>query len=306
MSGERLYGYAIPGRHGLGNMLFSWARCFLWCGEHQATMIAPMWTQLRLGPYVRRESDKRQYQRLFRHDGYVNGLRRLALLALLPKIPEGTTRPAAENASATASIVVFRGMTGMFEPLRERHAEVRAEIERITRPELLPPKGTLAPYIGVHVRRGDFGVASDALALRQGVRNVRIPLQWYVTLLKGLRRALGFEASARVYSDGTERELSELLAVPGVIFDGSGQAVTDMLALARARGMIASGSTFSMWASFLGQVPCIWHPGQRRQLLVSRDDTGSLEPEIAAGQDLPAEFVRTVQKRWRDSDWGGS
>lgn len=268
-------------------------------------MIAPVWTQLRLGPYFRREHDKRQYQRLFRHHGYVNGLRRVALLALLPKIPEDANGLPANSAGAAARIVVFRGMEGLFEPLLGRYAEIRTEIERMTRPEYLPPKSTQTPCIGVHVRRGDFEVPSNGLVLGQGAKNVRIPLEWYAAVLKTLRQALGFDARAQVVSDGTEQELAELLALPGVTFDGTGQAITDMLFLARTRGMIASGSTFSMWASFLGQVPCVWHPGQRRQLLISGNVEGTLEPENAAGQDLPAEFVRVVRKRWQDEERGG-
>jgi hypothetical protein len=300
LAGQLHYGYAILGRQGLGNMLFPFARCFLWCRDQQLPMIAPKWTQFRLGPYIRRERDKRQYQRLFRHDGYVTGLRRLSLLLLLPKISEGGEDLLPEDAGASRTIVVFRGMEGMFEPLLGRNAEVRSEIERITRAQYLSSQEGFAPFIGVHVRRGDFRESTDPAVLHQGVKNVRIPLEWYVVVLQHLRRALGFEARARVFSDGAEKELFDLLALPGVTFSSGGQAITDMLEMTRASAMIASGSTFSMWASFLGRVPSVWYPGQRRQFLMSQDHEGTLEPEVLSWQDFPPEFLSTVRNRWRN------
>jgi hypothetical protein len=79
-------------RAGLGNMLFPWARCFLWCRDNEAAMLAPRWFKLRVGPYVRRESDKRRYDRLFRRDGYVHGVRRATILARAEVIAEGAPR----------------------------------------------------------------------------------------------------------------------------------------------------------------------------------------------------------------------
>jgi hypothetical protein len=130
--------------------------------------------------------------------------------------------------------------------------------------------------------------------------NVQLPLEWYGAVLQDLRRALGFQAQAFVFSDGREEELADLLALPKITLRRGGQAITDMLMLARARCMIASGSTFSMWASFLGQVPCVWYPGQRRQLLVSQDGNGTMEPEAEGGHGFPDEFVEAVRGRWHN------
>lgn len=261
-------------------------------------MIAPRWTQFRVGPYLRRERDKREYQRLFHDDGYVSGPRRLALTTFLPKVLEGQSENTLAAASPLGSLVLFRGLKGMFGPLLGQSAMLRSELERITRPQYLPPIENEPPFIGVHVRRGDFRVPECLADLRRGAVNVRIPLAWYVTVLGRLRQALGFEAKAVVFSDGTEEELYDLLAFPGVEFSRREQAITDMLRLAKACALVASGSTFSMWASFLGQVPCVWYPGQRRQLVISQGMTDHLEPEIAERQGLPVEFVSMVRRRW--------
>ena len=49
--------------------------------------------------------------------------------------------------------------------------------------------------------------------------------------------------------------------------------------------LIASGSTFSMWGSYLGQVSTIWHPGKLLQhLLIEHPER---EIEWAPGDALP-------------------
>ena len=303
MSNQRfhqVYGYAMPGRYGLGNMLLPWARCFLWCRDNQAPMIAPRWTYLRLGPYLRRERDKRNYQRFFRQDGYISGLRRALLLVSTRRLTE---EQAAEVAGeGTRVVVCFEGMGDFFRPLAGRHAEVRAELRRITRPELLnqPPAsldGRRTSVIGVHVRRGDFA-PSDMTALASGLPNYRIPLAWYIETLQRLRVALGWEAKTFIFSDGAEEELAPLLDLPNVDLYRTGSAIGDLFALAASQVMIASGSTFSMWASFLGQVPCLWFPGQRQQRLLHDDPSGCLEPEVGLGDAIPAELVEYARHRW--------
>jgi hypothetical protein len=57
------------------------------------------------------------------------------------------------------------------------------------------------------------------------------------------------------------------------------------LGLSRSRLLIASGSTFSMWGSYLGQVPAIWHPGKLLQHVLI--DHPEREIEWAPGQPMP-------------------
>ena len=64
-----------------------------------------------------------------------------------------------------------------------------------------------------------------------------------------------------------------------------GSGLGDMLGLSRSNLLIASGSTFSMWGSYLGQVPTIWHPGKRLQhVLLEHPER---EIEWASGDPLP-------------------
>ena len=67
-----------------------------------------------------------------------------------------------------------------------------------------------------------------------------------------------------------------------------------MIALSRAPVLVASASTFSMWASHLGRMPVVWFPGQLRQPLYSDDLDADVDRD--EGEALPAAFVRAV--RW--------
>lgn len=274
-------------------MLSPWARCYLWCKDSRVPMIAPMWTQVRIGPYLRCEKDKRQYQRYFHHTGYISGPQRLLLLTALRRIPEGEVLGSGNTA---AGVVVFRGMHGLFSTISSRHAEVLAELKRITKPVYLSTGVPRSGFIGIHVRRGDFSASLDTEFIRRGARNLRIPIRWYISCLKTIRKDLGLDVQAIVFSDGTEPELRELLNLPNVRLY-QGPAITSLLAMSEASGIITSGSTFSIWGSFLGQVPSVWYPGQRRMHVISSDEQGTLEPEWERGETFPEDFLATLFER---------
>lgn len=296
---HQVYGYPSLGRYGLGNLLFPWARCFLWCREHNIPMIAPQWAQIRIGPYLRRERDKRNYQRLFEHDGYITGAKRAALLATAPKIDEGRKDVILETAGRGRQIVVFREMATMFDPLRGASQALGAEINRITRPQFLPQPMTETPFIGIHVRRGDFAAPKTEADLREGRTSLRIPLSWYIAALARLREGMEGRTPALVFSDGDEQELADLLAIPDVALQSGNAAITDLLSLAQARAIIASGSTFSMWASFLSQVPTLWFPGQRKQRVLDAANGDELEPEFDPDMGLSPALLETLRARWK-------
>ena len=65
-----------------------------------------------------------------------------------------------------------------------------------------------------------------------------------------------------------------------------------MLALSRCKVLVSSPSTFSMWASFLGQMPTIWFPGQMRQKLIINEKL--FEGEIDYNDSLPASIIQLI------------
>jgi hypothetical protein len=282
---KRIYGYADVGRSGLGNMLFPWARCVLWTRDHAVGMLAPEWWTFRIGPYFRRERDKRQYQKLLGTAGYIGGFRKQWLMRALRRVDED----ALQGAPKDGVVVQFKGIKGYFEPLRGRADEVRSELLRIAR---RPPAASIgSPYIGVHVRRGDFSIPQSAKTLVDGAECYQIAIEWYIEALRAVRSAIGTPVQALVFSDGSPAELGALLAEPNVALRAGATALDDMLALGDSGVLIASGSTFSMWGSYLRGAPTLWYPGQRRQRVLGPTNAPiDLEPEWGGGT-LSTEFA---------------
>jgi hypothetical protein len=187
----------------------------------------------------------------------------------------------------------FSGLGGFLGPVIGRSAEVAAELRRITRPEFLPPyRGE--PFVPMHVRAGDFSAADEA-KLRAGEFNMRLPLGWYVDVAARLRDVLPSVAIG-VFSDGSPAELAPILAVPGKDLVTGGSAITDLLDMSAATYLVASGSTLSSWAAFLGQVPSIWFPGQFRSSLLDGGDRG-VEATWEPGDPMPDRIVEAATAR---------
>lgn len=280
--------FRVLGR-GLGNLLFPWARALVHAQANGCRLITPTWPQLRIGPWLRRESDTRMYPRLFqRVPDSLSGARRLATLLRAPRVPEGDAARARDG-----DVIEFTGMEGLFDAIVEDHALVNAALWRMTR---RPHRGGLDFDFGnsvcLHVRLGDFKQAASEQALHRGDWNTRIPIGWYQDMLRAIRAQQGEDVTAYVFSDGTDEELAPLLAMPRCRRLGFGSAIADMLALSRSRLLIASGSTFSAWASYLGRMPVVWFPGQWRSRLYG---LGGFECEAADAAQLQA-----VLEDWRE------
>ena len=277
------------GGNGLGNLMFTWARCLAASQQRGWRMLWPTWSSFkpknwRVNPY-----DHRTYSDLFQpNDHYVTGWRKPWCLLRYRRIAEAE---ALEHGAPPGSVVEFRGLEGKFAPFREQHELVHGELLKIARPQHLRAFSEHDPApIGIHVRRGDF-VQQSSYDEMVTVDNSLLPLDWYIDALQAVRSISGEKTAAFVFSDGTEEELAPLLSLPAVRRIDYGSGLGDMLGLSRSRLLIASGSTFSMWGSYLGQVPTIWHPKKLLQnVLLEHPER---EIEWAPGDTLPA-WVREL------------
>ncbi|OQW92614.1 MAG: hypothetical protein BWK78_01125 [Thiotrichaceae bacterium IS1] len=277
---------------GLGNLLFPWARSVIATKRHNLTPIWPTWPQLKIGTILRNEPDKRFYFGLFKSpSGYVDQWRKLYLLNLLKHVPEEQCEESLRKNEN--SIVIFEGMKSYFSDIIPYHQLVKEELLSVTLEQ--HKKGLLynfANSISVHIRLGDFSTPNQIESLKQGRSSLRIPLVWYVQIINQLRHKLGKNLPIYVFSDGRNEELSELLSMSNVQRISFGSAIADLLALSNANILIASGSTFSMWASYLGQMPVIWYPGQLRYRLYY--EYPQLELECGESEILPEVFLNSL------------
>ncbi len=271
------------GGSGLGNLLFIWARCLSRSKREGWQPVWPTWQSFkpknwRVNPY-----DHRTYGGLFQPTAvYISGWRKPLTLARHRWVKESDIGSAPPP---PGTVVEFRGMEGKFAPFLHDHALVHRELLRITRPQHLAGYEAIeAAPIGIHVRRGDF-VQQDSYEKMLNIDNSLLPLSWYVDALQAVRVRVGADVPACIISDGTDQDLAPLLILPNVIRVEFGSALADLLALSRSRLLIASGSTLGMWASYLGQMPTIWHPRKLLQNVLLGE--AGFEFEWAPGDAMP-------------------
>ena len=280
---------------GLGNLLLPWARAIVGARKYGLIPIWPTWTQFKVGPVLRNEMDKRTYHKLFIPSAnYISGFKKLYLLATCNHMSEMELLKNPDDKSER-SIVFFSGMDDYFNPILKDHDLIKGELLNIIREEHKVGIKDYENSISVHVRLGDFSFPqeeSDLDIAKCGNTNYRLPLTWYISMIKAVRRKMGEECKVYVFSDGRDEELSEILSLPRCERLGFGSSIADLLALSSSTVLIASGSIFSMWASFLGRMPVIWHTGQfRHKIMYERPQA---EIELSQGQDIPDSFIETI------------
>jgi hypothetical protein len=287
---------------GLGNLLLPWARFIVTSQKYNLQPICPTWNQVRIGAILRGETDKKFYHDLFRRPPNQMGcLKKLYLLNSLKKIPESEfqeTYVKDKRSSDEDILVIFEGMDihNPFSAILADHQLVFDELLKITRNQ--HKKGIeycFAHSISIHVRLGDFSIPKNQEVLKSGAQNYRIPLSWYVHQVKQLRQEVNRDVPVYIFSDGRDDELSELLSLPNCQRISFGSSIADMLALSKANILIASGSTFSMWASYLGRMPVIWYKGQLRQKLYYENDL--VEVEYDDSSDLSDQVLKKLAAR---------
>lgn len=234
------YAYPKLMRAGLGNKMFQWAQAVAYCHKTGAKMLAPAWAgDFAIGPWLRGERHKRFYGLQFTNKGYIKGLQRLLSILF------------------ARDVAVFQDMKGFFEPFLDDQQYVKEELWRILSQGIKTNISSIVKggkYLAVHIRRGDFSSLGCAF-----------PNDWYV---RAIQKALTLNEVSdrkliRVFTDGFPDEV-EFVAqnFPDEVVKvmPKAPAIQDIVAMSKACALVGSpGSTFSMWAAFLGQMPSIWN-----------------------------------------------
>jgi hypothetical protein len=192
-------------------------------------------------------------------------------------------------------LVTFAGIDGYFTDLLNDQALVRQTLFSSARREhRVPLERVPDRAINVHVRLGDFRPDQEKGCGSVSGFNVRQPISWFVDIVQKLRRHTGSDIPVSVFSDGTDEALRPLLALPNSKRVTFGSSLADLFALSSAKIIVASGSTFSMWAAYLGGMPVIWPRGQRRQRL--HGSNWEYESEVGT-EALPERVTALVRKK---------
>jgi len=262
------------GGAGLGNILFPWAAALVYAKTHKLIRIQTTWKNLKFGTFIRKERDKRMYMDLFTGSDGLSGFKKFLLL------------------NFSKNVKVFSGMNELFEPFKNNQIFVKKELLKMINPyHLTRAKEFNSNSIAIHIRMGDFNNPINENILRNGAWNYRLPIKWYVSIIEKIQK----ESSLPIYifSDAEDSELKKILAYDNCKRAYFGSAISDMLALSTSKVLISSASTFSMWASFLGQMPTIWFPGQMRQKLIL--EKSKFEGEVDYYDDLPSSIIKELK-----------
>lgn len=263
---EKLYCWPDIARFGLGNKLMVWARAEAFAHDHGAKVLAPRFVQLPSVTALFGGVGVRGYRtNLGNFDlsrgGYVSGIRRAWILRTMRIMDE------LEWSRNSVGVVRFVGIgNDSFRRMLDHHDYICSRLRLITDDGILRFVDSISaePFIGVHVRRGDFKI--NGLAVADG---------WYIRAIDHAVRQTGVSL-VRVFSDGRENELNFIAnAFPHVrvVIMPKAKPLSDIWALSKSAVMVgSSGSSFSAWAVALGQMPSIWNPvnaPERRDLYVN-------------------------------------
>ncbi|MHB1196538.1 MAG: alpha-1,2-fucosyltransferase [Lutibacter sp.] len=227
---------------GLANCLFVYARAIILANKYKLEIINPSWIQFNIGPYIRREKDKRHYNGLFNSFGIKN-INKQWLLLTQKGLPENSNPSMSDQ-----GIIVVEGLKNYFTDLHFQSDLVKNHLLGIVNNDVLECyKSINKKFVGVHIRLGDYDIES------------RISFTWYLEKMKFLHEIYDSEIEFLIFSDGSADELSEVLNFPNTTLVFFGSAIADILVLSKAKFIIASDSTFSAWSAYLGQVPILFY-----------------------------------------------
>ena len=254
------YGIIRIAGAGIGNCLYVYFHAVVLAKRAEGRLIAPTWSSVKIGPLLRRERSLRRYGTMFRaHPDEVHGpMKAVRLASLWPghtRIPLGTGQPVSVP---RAGLVIVWTTEFSFEGLHQHRAMIRDRLlEILSTPPAVRPNWGAGDYAAVHIRLGDFVQVQTEQIMTGRVPNMRISLAWYARVIRRVR-SVHPELPIHIFSDGREQELAEILALEGVSLRREPTDIADLLALAQAKLLIGSNSTFSRWAAFLGDMPSIW------------------------------------------------
>jgi len=228
---------------GLGNLLFPIYRAYQAQQLQGGQLVFPQLMQLKPGPMLRGEVDARAYGDIFRNRSIGEVLKHAQALWLLAT-------------NDTRRIRTYEGLGRHFHDLDPRFkVDFRHYlVQRYRHPKAL--QQTLSEVrpedIAVHIRRGDFVSASNPQAT-QGTMNFLLEDEWYVQATAQAKQRSP-SGRVRIFTDSAQLPPALLEALKPIEIDRSPNAFHALMKMSAHGTLVASKSSFSLWAGYLG--PC--------------------------------------------------
>ncbi len=251
---------------GLGNQLFPLLQAHLFGLLNALPVVVTGYHQLKLGPWLRGEKSKRNYNGFFEFQEHL-------LIDLYKTFKYRNSGLVKDNQPPLEVLLadekqdrhfIFGQLphyTDYFKGLKENREEVIKLFYKLVRPAILSRLSNLpAPCIGVHIRMGDYK-SSSAEAEFGKVGAVRTPLSYFLETINTIRQIHGSNLPVSIFTDGHGEELKQLLSLENTYLVKTDNDLLDLLLLSRSRILVTSAdSTFSYWSAFLSAALVIMHP----------------------------------------------
>jgi hypothetical protein len=238
---------------GLGNLMFPLARAIIGSQGADNILISPTWTQVKIGPFLRREKDKRIYLKEFFGRNLLEWKNWFRAI-FLPKVDE--SRLACDLSHGDNYVVSYEGMGNYFRDIYDGRDLIKAWIDQNAQ-----KNGEILQLynIACHVRLGDFGSEEDPESKSGHV--VRQSWDWYRNSInEAVKLSNVPHPKIYLFTDESHDTVVEQLDLPyELIKDPSRNAITALINMSRANIIVTSRSTFSQWAAFMSEGLAIWN-----------------------------------------------
>jgi len=234
------------GGAGLANHLFPIYRAFQNSKEGGGEFLFPPLVQLKIGPFIRREHDKRIYFNLF-NQGALNELMKLKVLFSSNKCDEFNYESLNQEKDG---VIIYSGINDYFKSFNNEFREdfVNMLKSRSKNKVRLFAELSLIKKddICVHIRKGDFPVVGSTKAPYRQISD-----DWYLKVINYLIKDYP-DKNIRIFTDDVNSLSNEMLSIKNVTVDVSYNAWHALLKMSAHGLIVASASTFSIWSAFIG------------------------------------------------------
>jgi hypothetical protein len=266
---------------GLGNKLFSWAAGVIFSNVNNCPHYIIGMTKFHLGPIMRNEKRKRFYIGFFKNE--ILFLPIYTLFNLKFNIPqEKSDQIVSQKGNYIFSEIPH--WSDSYCKLKDYRSLIQDVFwDKLTDNVKNRILRQNAPFIGVHIRMGDFKNLTHSEDFSK-VGAVRTPMSYFIEVINSITIVLGFNPSITVFSDGHEHELKEILSLPNVERAKEDLDIVHLALLSKSQIIIMSaGSSFSHWAGFLSDGILInhyqhLHNSIRPEIFNKSKYEGGLEP----------------------------
>ena len=250
----------IP-RAGLGNQLFVISKALYYSEVNKLKIIFYDSKQLKIGPYLRGERSKRNYQGFFE---FQKGFLAEILIYFKNRKQINRIRICDPQINEVHAFDVLFSSIPHYSNYFDELIPYRTEVQRIIFNNLTSKiqnqiLNLKIIDVAVHIRLGDFQKLARDADFKQ-VGSTRTPLSFFIEEVNKICKQ-NPNYKFHIFSDGYPEELKPILDLTNTEFYNSINDMVDLYQMSKSKILITSaGSTYSYWAGFLGDSEVIQHP----------------------------------------------